>query len=80
MLVYFLPCFRSGATSCVTTASDVHHLHDDRTLLTPDALGGVLGLHVGCHTVLHGAGDVPLDHVGAVVPARGAEKGQRFST
>lgn len=45
------------------------HLHDDRTLLTPDALGGVLGLHVGGHAVLHGARDVLVDHVGTVVSA-----------
>lgn len=51
----------------------MHHLHDNGTLLAPDALGGVLGFHIGGHAVLHGARDVPLDHVGAVVPA-GEEK------
>lgn len=62
------------ALSCVATVSNVHHLHDDGTLLTPDALGGVLGLHVGGHAILHGARDVPLHHVGAVVPAGGEEQ------
>lgn len=47
----------------------VKHLHDNRTLLTPDALGGVLGLHVGGHAVLHGARDVLVDHIGTVVSA-----------
>ena len=43
------------------------HSHNHRTLLSPDALGGVLRLHVGGHSVLHGAGDVPLDHVRTVI-------------
>lgn len=55
----------------------MHHLHDNGTLLTPDALGGVLGLHVGGHAILHGARDVLLDHVGAVVPAGTQEGGTR---
>lgn len=41
--------------------------HDYGTLLTPDTLGGVLGLHVGVHAVLLNTRDVPLDHIGAVV-------------
>lgn len=45
------------------------HVHDNRTLLTPDALGGVLGLHIGRHAILHGACDVLLDHIGTVVSA-----------
>lgn len=57
------------ALGCVSRVSNVHHLHDDGTLLTPDALGGVLGLHVGGHAILHGARDVLLDHEGTVVPA-----------
>lgn len=64
------------ALSCATSVSNVRHLHDNGTLLTPDALGGVLGLHVGGHAILHGARDVPLDHVGAVVPA-GVKKNRR---
>lgn len=64
-----------AALGCVTSVSNVRHLHDNGTLLTPDALGGVLGLHVGGHAILHGARDVPLDHVGAVVP--GKQRGHR---
>lgn len=43
------------------------NLHDNGTFLTPDALGGVLGLHVGIHPFLQNTRDVSLDHIGAVV-------------
>ena len=42
-------------------------LHNDRTLLSPDALGGVLRLHICGHAVLHAACDVLLDHVRTMV-------------
>lgn len=45
-------------------------LHDDRTLLSPDALGGVLWLDVGGHPILHVTGDVLLHNVGTVVSER----------
>lgn len=43
------------------------NVHDNRTLLTPDALGGVLRLHKGRHSILHDACDVLLDHIGTMV-------------
>lgn len=42
--------------------------HDNGTLLTPDALGGVFCLHVGGYPVLHGARDVLLHHICTMVP------------
>lgn len=45
-------------------------LHHDRTLLSPDALGGVIRFHVGGHSILHGTGDVLLDNIGTVVSER----------
>lgn len=45
----------------------VNNSHDNWALLSPDALGGVLSLHIGRHSVLHGACDVLLDHIGTVV-------------
>lgn len=47
----------------------VKYSHDNRALLAPYALGGVFRLHVGGHSVLHGACDVLLDHVCAMIPA-----------
>lgn len=46
------------------------HLHHNRTLLSPDALSGVIRLDVGGHSILHGTGDVLLDNVGTVVSDR----------
>lgn len=45
-------------------------LHHNRTLLPPDALGGVIRLDVGGQSILHGTGDVLLDNVGTVVSER----------
>lgn len=44
-------------------------IHDYRAFLTPDALGGVFGLHIGLHSILEDAGDVLLNHVSTVVSA-----------
>lgn len=46
----------------------VKYSHDNRALLSPYALGGVFRLHEGGHSVLHGACDVLLDHVRAMIP------------
>lgn len=43
------------------------YLHDNRTLLTPYAFGGVLRLHIWSHSILDSTCDVLLDHVGTVV-------------
>lgn len=43
------------------------HLHKHWAFLTPDTLGSVIRLHVCGHPVLHGARDVLLDDVGAVI-------------
>lgn len=45
-------------------------LHHNRTLLSPDALDGVICLNVGGHSILNGASDVLLDNVGTVVSER----------
>lgn len=47
----------------------VKYSHDNRALLAPYALGGVFRLHIGGHSILHGACDVLLDHVCAMIPA-----------
>lgn len=47
----------------------VKYSHDNGALLTPDALGGVFCLHIGGHSILHGARDVLLDHVCTMIPA-----------
>lgn len=48
-------------------------LHDDRTLLPPDALSGVLCRHVSGHAVLRRTRDVLLDHICTVVSDREKE-------
>lgn len=53
-------------------------LHHHRTLLPPDALGRVICLDVGGHSVLHGAGDVLLDDVGTVVSEKEKNQDLRF--
>lgn len=42
-------------------------VHDHRTLLPPDALGGVFSFHKRSGTVLHDTRDVFVDHIGAMV-------------
>lgn len=42
-------------------------VHEHRTLLAPDALGGVFRLHERGRSVLHDTRDVFVDHVGAMV-------------
>lgn len=50
-------------------------LHHNRTLLSPDALGRVIRLNVGGHSILNGTGDVLLDNVGTVVSEREEKSG-----
>lgn len=60
---------------CISLISAQRNSHDNGTFLSPDALGGVLRLHVSGDAVLQGACDVLLDNVGTVVSGGTGEMG-----